>query len=151
MIAHSLRRGFSAGMQHFFPTGYSGISRVNVGAWRDDRGGPMEVVSGPVGKERLHFVAPLAGNVKNVMRSFLKWHNAKAEIDPVLKASLAHLGFVTIHPFDDGNGRIARAIADLGLARSEGSTGSTACPLRFGVNEMLITTFSRRLKKARWM
>jgi len=104
-----------------FPTGYSGLSRVKVGAWRDDRSGPMEVVSGPAGKERLHFVAPSAGNLRDEMHSFLKWHNAKIEVDPVLKASLAHLWFVTIHPFDDGNGRIARAIADLGLARSEGS------------------------------
>jgi Fic family protein len=81
----------------------------------------MEVVSGSAGKERLHFVAPSAGHLKEEMNAFLKWHNAKVEVDPVLKASLAHLWFVTIHPFDDGNGRIARAIADLGLARSENS------------------------------
>jgi Fic family protein len=104
-----------------FPTGRSGMTKIKTGAWRDDRSGPMQVVSGPVGKERVHFQAPAAKALNKEMRAFLKEFNAKTDIDPVLKAGLAHLWFVTIHPFDDGNGRIARAIADMALARSENS------------------------------
>jgi Fic family protein len=104
-----------------FPTGRSGMTKIRAGAWRDDRTGPMEVVSGPVGKERVHYQAPTAKRLDGEMRGFLDWFNANADIDPVLKAGLAHLWFVTIHPFDDGNGRIARAIADMALARSENS------------------------------
>jgi Fic family protein len=105
-----------------FPTGRSGMRRILVGKWRDDSNGPMEVVSGPVGKERVHFVAPAAKRLKAEMAAFLHWFNAESADDPVLKAALAHLWFVTIHPFDDGNGRIARAIADMALARSENSS-----------------------------
>jgi Fic family protein len=105
-----------------FPTGHSGMGKIRAGAWRDDGAGPMEVVSGPIGKEHVHFVAPPAARLDEEMRVFLDWFNANAAIDPVLQAGLAHLWFVTIHPFDDGNGRIARAIADMALARSEGST-----------------------------
>jgi Fic family protein len=104
-----------------FPTGRSGMSRIKVGTWRDDTGGPMQVVSGPVGRERVHFEAPVAGRVDREVQAFLDWFNG-AETDWVVKAGLAHLWFVTIHPFDDGNGRIARAIADMALARSENST-----------------------------
>jgi Fic family protein len=104
-----------------FPTGRSGMTKIRAGAWHDDRTGPMEVVSGPVGKERVHFQAPPAPRLTGEMKAFLDWFNASAEIDPVLKAGLAHLWFVTIHPFDDGNGRIARAVADMALARSEQS------------------------------
>src|SRR5579864_1312928 len=104
-----------------FPTGRSGMTKIRVGAWRDDRGGPMRVVSGPIGKERVHFQAPSAKHLNREMRTFLKWFNKPADMDDVLKAGLAHLWFVTIHPFDDGNGRIARAIADMVLARSENS------------------------------
>ena len=104
-----------------FPTGRSGMTKIRVGAWRDDSGGPMQVVSGPVGKEHVHFQAPPAERVDREMRAFLDGFNAKGDIDPVLKAGLAHLWFVTIHPFDDGNGRIARAVADMALARSEKS------------------------------
>jgi Fic family protein len=104
-----------------FPTGRSGMSRIKVGAWRDDRTGPMQVVSGPIGRERVHYEAPPADRLKEEMRAFLVWFESKTAIDLVLKAALAHLWFVTIHPFDDGNGRIARAIADMVLARSEGS------------------------------
>jgi Fic family protein len=104
-----------------FPTGRSGMTKIKTGAWRDDRSGPMQVVSGPVGKERVHFQAPAAKALNKEMRAFLKEFNAKTDIDAVLKAGLAHLWFVTIHPFDDGNGRIARAIADMALARSENS------------------------------
>jgi Fic family protein len=105
-----------------FPTGRSGMGRITVGAWRDDRTGPMQVVSGPIGKERVHFQAPAASRLDSDMQAFLQGFNASTPIDPVLKAGVAHLWFVTIHPFDDGNGRIARAIADMCLARSEQST-----------------------------
>jgi len=104
-----------------FPAGRSGMHRITVGAWRDDRTAPMQVVSGPVGRERVHFEAPAAERLEEEMRQFLEWLNSDTTIEPVLKAALAHLWFVTIHPFDDGNGRIARAIADMSLARSEGS------------------------------
>jgi len=104
-----------------FPTGRSGMSRINVGAWRDDKNGPMQVVSGPIGKERVHYEAPVAARLRGEMKKFLVWFEKENSTDLVLKAGLAHLWFVTIHPFDDGNGRIARAIADMVLARSERS------------------------------
>ena len=104
-----------------FPTGRSGMTKIRAGAWRDDSTGPMEVISGPVGKEHVHYQAPPAKRLDGEMQGFLDWFNANAGIDPVLKAGLAHLWFVIIHPFDDGNGRIARAIADMALARSENS------------------------------
>ncbi len=104
-----------------FPTGRSGMTRIRAGAWRDDSTGPMAVVSGPIGKEHVHFTAPAARRLEGEMEAFLEWFNAGAAMDPVLKAGLAHLWFVTVHPFDDGNGRIARAIADMALARSENS------------------------------
>ena len=105
-----------------FPTGRSGSHRIKIGAWRDDSTAPMQVVSGPVGRERVHFEAPAAARLDEEMRGFLAWFNRDATTEPVLKAAVAHLWFVTIHPFDDGNGRIARAIADMVLARSEGSS-----------------------------
>jgi Fic family protein len=105
-----------------FPTGRSGMVKIKAGAWRDDSTGPMEVVSGPAGRERVHYRAMPAPLLDAEMRTFLDWFNASADIDPVLKAGLAHLWFVTIHPFDDGNGRMARAIADMALARSENSS-----------------------------
>jgi Fic family protein len=104
-----------------FPTGRSGMSRIKVGAWREDQTGPMQVVSGPIGRERVHYEAPIADRLDNEMQAYLDWFESEAPIEPVLKAALAHLWFVTIHPFDDGNGRIARAIADMALARSEHS------------------------------
>jgi Fic family protein len=105
-----------------FPTGRSGMTKIVVGAWRTEQSGPMQVVSGAIGRERVHYEAPAAGRLENEMSAFLDWFNASASgIDPVLKAGIAHLWFVTIHPFEDGNGRIARAIADLALARSENS------------------------------
>jgi Fic family protein len=104
-----------------FPTGRSGMTKITVGAWRNARSGPMQVVSGPIGRERVHYEAPIASRLKKEMRAFLDWFNTENAIDPVLKAGIAHLWFVTIHPFDDGNGRIARAIADQALARSEKS------------------------------
>jgi len=104
-----------------FPAGRSGPHSIIAGAWRDDRTAPMQVVSGPVGRERVHFEAPAAGRLEQEMPSFLDWFNGDAAMEPVMKAALAHLWFVTVHPFEDGNGRIARAIADMSLARSEGS------------------------------
>ena len=104
-----------------FPTGRSGVRKIGVGAWRDDSEGPMQVVSGPMGKERVHFEAPAAPRVEREMAAFLEWFNAQNDLDQVMKAGLAHLWFVSIHPFEDGNGRIARAISDMSLARSENS------------------------------
>jgi Fic family protein len=104
-----------------FPTGRSGMNKIVVGAWRNDSSGPMEVVSGPIDKERVHYQAPAASLVDGEMYRFIEWANESDGVDPVLRAALAHLWFVTIHPFDDGNGRIARALADLMLARSERS------------------------------
>jgi len=104
-----------------FPTGRSGMTRIRVGNWRDDATGRMQVISGPIGKEHVHFEAPKAARLDGEMQAFLDWFNATSQIDPVLKAGVSHLWFVTIHPFDDGNGRIARAIADMTLARSENS------------------------------
>lgn len=104
-----------------FPTGRSGLQKITVGAWRPSEAGPMQVVSGPFGKERVHFEAPEADRLDDEMRKFFDWFNRRNDIDPILKAAIAHLWFVTIHPFEDGNGRIARAIADMALARADGS------------------------------
>ncbi len=104
-----------------FPDGRSGLRWITTGSWRDDRTGPMQVVSGPVGREQVHFGAPPAERLDQEMKRFLEWFNASDEMDGVLRAGLAHLWFVTIHPFDDGNGRIARALADMALAGSEKS------------------------------
>lgn len=104
-----------------FPTGRSGMRKIIAGAWRDDAGGPMQVVSGPMGKDKVHYQAPAAALVAEEMARFLVWANGSDRTDAVLRSGLAHLWFVTIHPFDDGNGRIARAIADWQLARSENS------------------------------
>jgi Fic family protein len=102
-----------------FPTGRSGMTKIIVGAWRDEASGPMQVVSGPIGREKVHYEAPVAARLDGEMTVFVEWFNGGAPLDPVLKAAIAHLWFVTIHPFEDGNGRIARAIADMMLARSE--------------------------------
>ncbi|MCP3709013.1 Fic family protein [Paraburkholderia sp. CNPSo 3274] len=104
-----------------FPTGYAGLSRINVGAWRDDASGPMQVISGPIGRQRVHFEAPPANRLEAETRRFLDWLNGPAQEPPLIKAALGHLWFVTLHPFDDGNGRVARAIGDLLLARADGS------------------------------
>jgi Fic family protein len=101
-----------------FPTGRSGIYKIKTATWRDDA---MQVTSGPMGKERVHFEAPSAEKVPAEMKAFLDWFNANQDIDPVLKAAFAHLWFVTIHPFEDGNGRITRAITDMQLARADQS------------------------------
>jgi len=108
-----------------FPSGRSGMKRIVAGAWRTDSNGPMQVVSGPLGRERVHFEAPAAERLSREMGSFFDWFSGGGDAvsaDWVVKAGLAHLWFVTIHPFEDGNGRIARAIADMCLARSEKSS-----------------------------
>jgi len=103
-----------------FPTGRSGIAKIAIGGWRTDKTGAMQVVSGPIGREHVHYQAPVADRLGTEMQAFLAWfNNDDGATDPVIKAAIAHLWFVTIHPFDDGNGRIARAIADQALARSE--------------------------------
>lgn len=140
-----------------FPTGRSGMTRIKAGAWRDDSLGPMEVVSGPIGKERIHFQAPAASRLAGEMQAFLEWFETPTEIDPVLKAGVAHLWFVTIHPFDDGNGRIARAIADMALARSENSPQrfySTSAQIRQDRNayyRILEVTQKGTLDITQWM
>lgn len=118
-----------------FPTGYSGLHNIEVGRYRS---GEMQIVSGAMGKERVHYEAIPALNVKSEMDKFLEWFNASTattsisgysknlnenpSLDPVLKAAIAHFWFIIIHPFDDGNGRIARAITDLMLARADGTS-----------------------------
>jgi Fic family protein len=105
-----------------FPTGYSSLSKIKVAHWRDDRNGAMQVVSGVIGKERIHFEAPPAKSLTHETKQFLKWANAKPVHSLIIQSGLAHLWFVTLHPFDDGNGRIARAIGDLFLARADGNS-----------------------------
>ena len=104
-----------------FPTARSGMNRMTVGAWRPDEAGPMQVVSGPIGREKVHFEAPEAERLESEMARFLEWFNSAPAIDPVVKAGIAHLWFVTIHPFEDGNGRIARAIGDMALSQADGT------------------------------
>lgn len=104
-----------------FPTGFSGLAPIRVGQWRDDAQGPMQVVSGPLSRQKVHYEAPPAAQLDADMADFILWFNADQQHDPVIKAGLAHLWFVTIHPFEDGNGRIARALGDMALARAETS------------------------------
>ncbi len=102
-----------------FPQGRSGPFKVGVGRWRTDSNGPMRVVSGSMGREKVHYQAPAAERLDAEMEGFLVWFNAEGQMDPLLHSALAHLWFVSIHPFDDGNGRIARALADMSLCRSD--------------------------------
>ncbi len=102
-----------------FPTGRSGMHKITVGGWRKADADPMQVVSGPIGKEKVHFVAPNAERLEKEMARFLTWLERKDDTDPIIRAGIAHLWFVTIHPFEDGNGRIARAIGDMALARAD--------------------------------
>lgn len=102
-----------------FPTGRSGLHRITVGAWRDAGSGPMQVVSGEMGREKVHFEAPSHERLHGEIDRFLRWFNGAPTTDPVIASALAHFWFLTIHPFEDGNGRIARAIADMQLARSD--------------------------------
>lgn len=103
-----------------FPSGRSGMQRITVGSWRTEESSPMQVVSGQMGRERVHFEAPEASRLDAEISRFLEWFEGAGEFDPVIKAGIAHFWFVTIHPFEDGNGRIARAIADMALARADG-------------------------------
>ena len=102
-----------------FPSGRSGMRKIGVGRWRTQESGPMQVVSGPIGKERIHFEAPSAERLQGEMDAFLEWFRGLGE-EPVIRAGIAHFWFVTIHPFEDGNGRIARAIAEMALAQADG-------------------------------
>jgi Fic family protein len=102
-----------------FPTGRSGMRRITVGDWRKDETGPMQVVSGPLGREKVHFQAPGHERLADEMTRLISWFNASCKSDPLIRSALSHLYFVTIHPFDDGNGRIARAIGDMQLARAD--------------------------------
>ncbi len=102
-----------------FPAGQSGMYKIIIGNWRDDSTGPMQVVSGALGKEKVHYQAPPAAQLENEMRIFFDWFNLEQNVDPVLKAAIAHLWFVTLHPFEDGNGRISRVLSDMMLARSD--------------------------------
>lgn len=104
-----------------FPSGRSGMYKIIVGNWRDDSTGPMQVVSGALGKEKIHYQAPDAALLENEMNLFINWFNSEENLDPVIKSALAHLWFVTLHPFEDGNGRMARALTDMLLARADGS------------------------------
>src|ERR1700735_4821328 len=106
---------------HLFPGVRTTRDKFRVGAWRDDSQGPMQVVSGPVGRHKVHYEAPAADRVESEMAKFLAWFDGIEQEDPLLKAAIAHFWFVTIHPFKDGNGRIGRAIAEMCLARSDGS------------------------------
>lgn len=103
-----------------FSTGRSSMRRITVGGWRSAESGSMQVVSGPIGREKIHFEAPDAERLEHEMTEFLAWFESEDDVDPVLMAGIAHLWFVTIHPFEDGNGRIARVIADMALARADG-------------------------------
>ena len=107
-----------------FPTGRSGIGKIMTGAYRTDPNGPMRVISGSMGHEKIHYEAPPASQISREIKTFLDWFNSDP-LEPLLKSAVAHLWFVTIHPFDDGNGRLSRAIAEMALARADGS------PMRF--------------------
>jgi Fic family protein len=106
---------------HLFPQVRRTTEKFRVGAWRDDSQGSMQVISGPVGRPKVNYVAPAASDLDAEMERFLGWFESNEQKDPLLKTAIAHLWFVTIHPFEDGNGRIGRAIAEMCLARSEGS------------------------------
>ena len=140
-----------------FPTGRSGMTRITVGAWRTKEFGPMQVVSGAMGREKVHFEAPEADRLNDEMKRFISWFNAERKIDPVLKAGIAHFWFVTIHPFEDGNGRIARAIADMALARADGtrdrfySMSSQIAAERKGYYDMLETNQRSDVDITQWL
>ena len=105
-----------------FPAGRSGMYKIITGKWRDDSTGPMQVVSGAMGREKVHYQAPEAKEIPREMKTYINWFNSKEKSDPVIKAALAHFWFVTLHPFEDGNGRIARALTDMLLARADGTS-----------------------------
>ncbi len=140
-----------------FPLGRSGMFKITVADWRKDKTGAMQVVSGPAGREKVHFQAPDAELIEQEMNQFFEWFNQENKLDLVLKAAVAHLWFVTIHPFQDGNGRITRALTDMLLARSDNSTQryySMSAQIRTerkGYYEMLETTQKGDLDITQWM
>lgn len=140
-----------------FPTGRSGLYKITVGDWRDDTKGPMQVVSGPIGKEKVHYTAPEASRLETEMNRFLEWFNTDITMEPVIKSAIAHLWFVTIHPFDDGNGRIARAIADSQLARADRtnqrfySMSAQLMKNRNGYYEILESTQKGSMDVSQWL
>lgn len=140
-----------------FAAGRSALHPITVGEWRHASAGAMQVVSGPLGNEHVHFEAPAAERVEGEMRAFLKWFESPSHLDPVLKAGLAHFWFVTIHPFEDGNGRIARAITDMALSRAEGSSqrfyslSSQICRERGDYYDLLEESQKASLDITRWM
>src|SRR5882672_1493954 len=142
---------------HLFPEIRRTGEDFRIGAWRDDRQGPMQVVSGPIGRLTVRYVAPAAGRVNKEIDTFLKWFDSSEQEDPLLKAAVAHLWFVTIHPFEDGNGRIARAIAEMCLARSDGSAqrfysmSSQILEERKGYYEILKKTQAGSLNITQWL
>ena len=142
---------------HLFPGVRTTRDKFRVGAWRDDSQGPMQVVSGPVGRHKVHYEAPTADRVEGEMGKFLAWFDGNEQEDPLLKAGIAHLWFVTIHPFEDGNGRIGRAIAEMCLARSDGSAqrfysmSSQILEDRKDYYEVLERTQAGRLDITEWL
>jgi len=142
---------------HLFPGVRTTSEKFRVGAWRDDSQGPMQVVSGPIGRYKVHYAAPAAVRVESEMGRFLKWFDGDEQEDPLLKAAIAHLWFVTIHPFEDGNGRIGRAIAEMCLARSDGSAqrfysmSSQILEERKGYYEVLEKTQAGSLDITEWL
>ena len=142
---------------HLFPGVRTTSDKFRVGAWRDDSHGPMQVVSGPISRHKVHFAAPAANRVESEMGNFLTWFDGNEQEDPLLKAAIAHLWFVTIHPFEDGNGRIGRAIAEMCLARSDGSAqrfysmSSQILEERKGYYEVLEKTQAGSLDITKWL
>jgi Fic family protein len=142
---------------HLFPGVRTTSNNFRVGKWRDDSHGPMQVVSGPVGRHKVHFAAPAAARVESEMGKFLTWFDGNEQEDPLLKAAIAHLWFVTIHPFEDGNGRIGRAIGEMCLARSDGSAqrfysmSSQILEERKGYYEVLEKTQAGSLDITKWL
>ena len=140
-----------------FPTGQSGLFKITVGDWRKDGNGPMQVVSGPMGREKVHYTAPAAKRLSAEMKKFLSWFNTDLEMEPTIKSAVAHLWFVSIHPFDDGNGRIARAIADTQLARADRtkqrfySMSSQILKSKKGYYDILESTQSGSLDITEWL
>src|ERR1700730_6833569 len=142
---------------HLFPVVRTTRDKFRVGAWRDDSQGPMQVVSGPIGRHKVHYEAPKADRVEGEMGKFLEWFDGSEQEDPLLKAAIAHLWFVTIHPFEDGNGRIGRAIAEMYLARSDGSAqrfysmSSQILEERKGYYDVLEKTHAGSLDITEWL
>jgi Fic family protein len=142
---------------HLFPGVRTTSDKFRVGAWRDESHGPMQVVSGPVGRHKVRYVAPAAARVESEVGKFLTWFDGNEQEDPLLKAAIAHLWFVTIHPFEDGNGRIGRAIAEMCLARSDGSSqrfysmSSQILEERKGYYEVLEKTQAGSLDITKWL